>query len=267
MADLADVESALVGLIADALYPDGADVASAIGLPARIYRGWPVLGGLDADLAAGVINITVLAVPGQVRNTTRWNDPALNTYATPTITLSVQGATATIGGTAGAGQLAGLLIDGLAFAYRATSGDTLGSVAGALARLIGPRASAEGATVTVTGARQLTGRSASDAADARELRRQQQSFRVTLWCGDPSSRDVASAAVDMALGALDFMTLPDGSSARIRFETTSSSDRQEEADLYRRDLVYSVDYATVLLSQLPTMLFGDLAYDGVTMFV
>lgn len=267
MADLADVEAALVGLIAAALYPNGADTASAIGMAARIYRGWPVLGGLDADLAAGIINISVLAVPGQVRNTTRWNDPSLDTYASPTITLSVRGSTATVGGAAGAGQLAGLLIDGLGYAYRATSGDTPGSVAAALARLIGPTASADGATVTVTGARRLTGRVAADAADARELRRQQQSFRVTLWCGDPASRDVASAAVDLALGQLDFITLPDGSSARVRFESTASSDRQEEADLYRRDLVYSVEYATVLLSQLPTMLFGDLAYDGTTIFV
>lgn len=267
MADLADVESALVALIADALYPAGTDEASAIGVAARIYRGWPVLGGLDADLAAGIVNISVLAVPGQVRNTTRWNDPAIDTYASPTITLIVQGATATIGGSAGAGQVAGLLIDGLAYVYRATSGDTPDSVAAALARLIGEAASVDGTTVTVAGATRLTGRVAADAGDARELRRQQQSFRVTLWCGDPASRDVVSAAVDLALGALDFMTLPDGSSARLRFETTSSTDRQEEADLYRRDLVYSVDYATVLLSQLPTMLFGDLAYDGATMLV
>ncbi len=90
---------------------------------------------------------------------------------------------------------------------------------------------------------------------------------MTLWCGDPASRDVASAAVDLALGQLNFITLPDGSAARLRFESTASSDRQEEADLYRRDLVYSVEYATVLLSQLPTMLFGDLAYDGVTTLV
>ena len=267
MADLADIETALVGLIAGALYPQGAEAASAIGMPARIYRGWPVLGGLDADLAAGVVNISVLAVPGQVRNTTRWNDAAANTYASPTITLSLQGATATIGGTAGAGQLAGLLIDGLGYAYRTTAADTPGSVASALAGLIGKAASVSGATVTITGARRLSGRVAADAADARELRRQQQSFRVTLWCGDPASRDTASTAVDLALGALDFITLPDGSSARIRFETTASSDRQEEADLYRRDLVYSVEYATVLLSQLPTMLFGDLAYDGVTTLV
>ena len=227
MADLADVETALVGLIASALYPEGTEAASATGRATRIYRGWPVLGGLDADLAAGITNISVLAVSGQGRNTTRWNDPALNIYASPTITVRVQGATATIGGTAGAGQLAGLLIDGFAYAYRAVPGDTPASVAAALAGLIGPTASLAGAAVTVAGARRLTGRVAADAANARELRRQQQSFRVTLWCGDPISRDVASAAVDLALGALDFITLPDGGSARIRFETTSSSDRQE----------------------------------------
>ncbi len=267
MADLADVEATLVRLIAETLYPDGTEAASAIGRPTRVYRGWPVLGGLDADLAAGVINISVLAVPGQMRNTTRWNDAARDTYASPTMTVRVQGATATIGGSAGAGQLAGLLIDGTAYATRASPGDTPGSVAAALARLIGPTANVAGAAVTVSGARRMIGRVAADTADARELRRQTQSFRVTLWCGDPVSRDVASAAVDLALGTTDFMTLPDGSSARMRFETTASSDREEEADLYRRDLVYSVEYATVLLSQLPTMLFGDLAYDGVTTIV
>ncbi len=161
MADLADIESALVGLIADALYPNGAEAASAIGMPARIYRGWPVLGGLDADLAAGVVNISVLAVPGQVRNTTRWNDPAADTYASPTITLSVHGQTATVGGIAGAGQLAGLLIDGLAHVYRAAAGDTPGRVAAALAGLIGPAASVAGASVSIVGARRLSGRVAA----------------------------------------------------------------------------------------------------------
>lgn len=267
MADLADVETALVTLIADALYPGGAAEASAIGVAARIYRGWPVLGGLEADLAGGVVNVSVLAVPGQVRNTTRWNDPPHDSYAAPTMTVSVSGSTATIGGVAGAGQVAGLLIDGLAYVYRASAGDTTASVAAALAGLIGAGAVVSGSMVTIAGARRLTGRVGADAADARELRRQQQSFRVTLWCDSPASRDAVSAAVDLALGSQDFITLADGSSARIRFESTSSSDRQEDAELYRRDLVYSVDYATVLLSQLPTMLFGDLACDGITTFV
>ena len=41
MADLADVETALVGLTTAALYPGGSAASSSVGADCRIYRGWP----------------------------------------------------------------------------------------------------------------------------------------------------------------------------------------------------------------------------------
>ncbi len=269
MADLADVETALVALAAGALYPSGDEAASAAGVPARVYRGWPVLGGLDADLAAGVVNISVLAVPGQVSNTTRWNTPDVGTLMPARLTVSVTGTRVVFGGTADAGQLAGLLASGRAYVYRTTENDTPTGVAAALADLIvaDQPAEATGASVSVPNATTLVGRVTADAQVARELRRQRQAFRITLWCADPASRDAVANALDLALAAVDFITLPDGSVGRMRFVSTSSSDRVEEAELYRRDLIYSVEYPTLRRGPGPTMLFGDLAIDGTTILV
>ena len=65
MADQSDVEIALVNVVAAALYPDGTDKFSVPGPDCRIYRGWPNSAALDADLAAGKINVTVF--PGRRR--------------------------------------------------------------------------------------------------------------------------------------------------------------------------------------------------------
>ncbi|NNM57725.1 MAG: hypothetical protein HKL97_11275, partial [Acidocella sp.] len=72
MADQADVEAALAAIVANALYPDGASAPSATGNICRIYRGFPNTPALDADLAAGVVNVTVMASAAAVKNVTRY---------------------------------------------------------------------------------------------------------------------------------------------------------------------------------------------------
>ena len=68
---------------------------------------------------------------------------------------------------------------------------------------------------------------------------------VTVWAPDHASRSVISSAVDIALKHNIVVTLPDGSDARIVYNRTSVDDKQQNATIYRRDLVYEVDYATV----------------------
>ena len=72
MPDQADVEAALAGFIAGALYPAGEDEVSAVGTTCRVYRGFPVVGALEADLVAGVAHVTVQPVAGSLVNTTRY---------------------------------------------------------------------------------------------------------------------------------------------------------------------------------------------------
>jgi len=173
------------------------------------------------------------------------------------------------GGTAEQGQIAGILVDGTAYANRVRTGDTNRSVAANLAAMA--RASSvvqlsQGA-LTIPGARQLAARVVADAPAKQEVRRQEQGFRVIFWCPDPTTRDTAASAVDLALSGHHFITLNDGTSGRLTYAGTTEFDQSQNARLYRRDLNYSVEYATILSDTLPTMLFGTLGLNSVSITV
>jgi hypothetical protein len=260
MADQADVEAALARLVGAALYPGGLTQPCAMpGAICRVYRGWPTPAALDADLAEGRINVSIVAVPGSAEVTTRYPDRWRATRAVePALSASAANGVASFAGQASEGQLAALLIDGRAAVYRTQAGDTPTSVATALAAELRQLAAApwsdatasDGA-VSVPGARSIVARVAADQPAIRETRRQCERFRVTCWCPDPGSRDVVGAAIDTALSAIDFVGLPDGSSGRLRFVGSEVSDRWQDATLYRRELTYSMDYATTISAVLP----------------
>lgn len=266
MAAQSDVETALTQLAAVALYPRGTAAPAAISATIRIYRGWPNATALDADLAAGRVNVTIFPVPGATRNTTRYAPDWVPTPVTPTLRGTTAGNTATFAGTADLGQLAGLLVDGVPYVHRTVAGDTPALVAATLAAAISSSriALCSGTSVTIPSASTLVARTAADAASAQELRRQQQQFRITAWCPSPDLRDAACEAIDVAFAATPFLRLPDTSAARLRFSSTTTFDTRQDAALYRRDLLYTVEYPTTRIVVEPSMLFGVLGVAATT---
>jgi hypothetical protein len=81
---------------------------------------------------------------------------------------------------------------------------------------------------------------------------------VACWCPTPSTRDAAAAAIDSYLSQTIFLPLADGTSGRLIYQDTTVFDQSQNARLYRRDLAYSVEYATIISDSCPAMLFGDL---------
>ena len=260
MADQADVETALVGLVAAALYPNGPDAASVPGPDCRIYRGWPHPAALDADLRAGKVNVTVYPAAGAGRVSTRYVQEWIGTPVAPSLTAQATGASVTFGGSVAPGQVAGLAIDGVAYAYRVQAGDNPALVAANLAVLARANRMAlvSGSTITLPGAGEVLARVVADAPAQQEVRRQTQVFRVTCWCPTPQTRDAAAGAIDLAMAPLTFLDLADGSQGRVIYAGTTVFDQSQDALLYRRDLLYSVEYATVLTVTQPAMLFGAL---------
>lgn len=260
MADQSDVENALVSTITAFLYPDGSSSSGVLAQTVKIYRGWPNTAALRADLAAGILNVTVFPKADTSRNTTRWAEGlVLTSSATPSLTVNVTGTSATFAGSAVPGQLAGLLVDSLAVVHRTVAGDTPDLVAAALAEMVRTRriALVNGTTVTVPCARLLLARIVADQPVLCWTRSQLQQFRISCWCPDPASRDSVASAIDNALSAVTFITVSDGSSGHLRYVATTEFDQSQDAALYRRDLVYSVDYLTTISNTLPTMIFGD----------
>jgi hypothetical protein len=269
MADQSDVEDALVDIVSAAIYPGGTAERSALGLDCRIYRGWPNSAALDADLTAGVINVTVFPISGSTRTTTRYSEQWVGTPNRPTLTAVIDGMTVMFGGSAEPGQVTGILVDGTAYVYRLRKGDTNQSVAANLATMMrtGFIVQLSQGNVTIPGARQLVARVVADASVKQEIRRQEQGFRVTCWCPAPKTRDATASAVDLAVSKQRFIQLSDGTSGRVSYVGTTEFDQSQNSRLYRRDLNYSVEYATVLSDTLPAMLFGTLGLNAASLIV
>lgn len=262
MADQSDVEEAFVSAVAAALYPGGPRLPSVVGAPpavCRIYRGWPAPAALSSDLVSGIVNVTVFP-NGPPRNTTRY--PArwtVTTHNPPSLAAIVRHNIATFTGTPAAGQMVGVAVNGQTFVYVAQAGDTAALIAAALAAQItaaGFFVQYPNAILAVPGAVSFLARVEQEQSAFRETRRQSQTFRITCWCPDPRSRDQTATAIDSALADTTFLTLADGTSARITLEGGSTTDQSENAGLYRRDLLYAADYATIVTADQPAMVFG-----------
>jgi hypothetical protein len=98
---------------------------------------------------------------------------------------------------AAAGQLAGILADQVAYIYQVQAEDTPSLVAAALYTLIVPNRPClvSGATLTVPGAIQFVARTTQAASGVQEWARQEQGFRVSVWCASPSQRDTLCGAI------------------------------------------------------------------------
>lgn len=260
MADQADVENALTALVSNALYPEGGSAPSVTGRVYRVYRGYPASPVLDADLAEGVVHVSVAPAGGEVRNVSRyprvWKEVAPVTQA---LDVAVEGLTATFSGTCAVGQLAGVMANETSFAYAVQATDSPATVASNLAALMrtgGWIVNYAGSMLAAPTADKFIARVATGAGALQEIRRQVQGFRISMWCPDPGARDEVAPIIDLAVGDINFVPLADGSFGRVRFAGVAVSDGGVDAGLYRRDLAYDVEYPTTLAQMTPTMLFG-----------
>jgi hypothetical protein len=269
VAELADVEQALVDVLIAAAYPNGPGAVSSIGVPFRIYRGRPTNAALIADRATGTVEVSVAPLADATRNTTRWGLQETALPSPATLTVGVSQNSATFAGVARPGDLAGAVINNTeAFVYQAQAGDSASLVAAALAAAI--RASmtcwVAGAVITVPRAFSLVARTASLVQALQEWSRQEQGFQISIWAPTPLIRDNAAQLFGAALTQVSFLTLADGTGGRLRFRATANFDGDQAASVYRRDLTFYVEYGTTLVSSHPTMLFGDLDWNGTTIF-
>lgn len=255
MADLTDVENKLAEIIATVLYPTGvpggfepaSPVASA---PVIVYPGWPNSGTLQQDLASGKVHVSIHAMDAE-RNTTRYpKDWQTVTDAAPTLTAIIAAQAITIGGTVSVPQSVAVEVNGLAFVYEIQASDTLNAIAAALAALISfavPGTGSAGAVITVpSSGRIASARIAAQGVGIMETRRQERVFQITVWAPSPDLRNAVAKPVDAALSVLERFTLADQTSARLIYRGSPSTDKAQMQDCYRRDFLYSVEYATTI---------------------
>ena len=245
-------------------------IASGPTGPLRLLRGWPSSTALATDVPGPsrsatppvpVANVSVQIDPGMSRNTTRYlTRPAVIAAPVPTLLLRSNGNLVTINGTCASGQVAGLLVgaqgNALSAAYRLNATDTTTSVAAALAALI-PGASSAGPVITLPDDK-VTCRVGQDAVTIVETRRQEATFRIVVYAATPDDRDKIARSLDEALAQVSLVGLPDGTCCYVRYSRTISMDNSAQTSVWRRDLLYVVEYPTIITTSYPEMLFGVL---------
>jgi hypothetical protein len=260
MADLSDVETSMLASVTTSVYPTGIGAPSAIGPICRIYRGWPTSGSLNADLAAGKVNITISPDSHMGRTTTRYAPVWSSTPQTPDLSAVVTGCCISFSGSGGGNVAIGIRVDDKSYTYRPLATDNATLIAAILAAQIqnDQMVLLLGSTITIPGATTIVARVVPDSLSVQEVRRQERQIRVICWCPSPILRDVASSVVDTGLAASPFIPLSDGSQARVSYEGTLVFDQSQNALLYRRDLLYNAEYPTMITATTPSMLFGNL---------
>lgn len=259
MADQADIEQALADAATLALYPQGSAAPSVPGPACQIHRGWPSPAMLDAAMGAEHIVVAIVAVEGSLHPSAGFPENWVPGAAiAPSLRAEISAETVGFSGRADVGQIAGILVDGRVNVIRTEASDTPELVAARLGALIRAYRPVQviGALLGLPGAVQLVARVVADQPAIRELRRQTQSFRVACFCPSPALRDSTAAAVDTALARQRFLPLPDGGAARLLFAGGASLDEGGNAGLFRRDLIYSAEYATTEHAMQAAMLFG-----------
>lgn len=86
----------------------------------------------------------------------------------------------------------------------------------------------------------------SDGANdrlVRELRRQTKTIQITIWASNQKRRDLLAKSLDVELSTLKNIKLPDGSVGILRYVNSIQDDLLQKQGIYRRDLMFSVNYA------------------------
>lgn len=246
MARLADVSDALVAVAAQAVYPNGMSSPSVTGSDIRLYHGWPVKEQLDRDLSAGVTTVSVYPSPTEHREPLFLPD----WYALPlpqaTLHLVLDGPDVVVSGHASPHLNAALIVNGRPYVYALNGDETLSTVAISLAAMVNvdTPASSVGPRIIIPGAWQIVARVGVFGTSVRELKRQERVFQVIVWAPNPEHREIVADAIDVALASRNFLALPDGTSGRLLYQGSPVLDDLSKVACFRRDLRYSVCWAT-----------------------
>ena len=261
MADLSDVEQEIVTLVYKAIHPDSTNSPNAIDFPCRVFRGWPTPAGLNADLQAGIANVTVFPDDDLGVTINHFGATWYDQQIPATFFGKVDGYSVIFSGEIEREALIGLLVDGQSFVHRATVGESPTVVASTLASLISSTrpAQATNARILVPDSHALSVRIGEAANCYHEIRRQHRQIRVASWCNNPLRRDKIASHIDRILATCTFVELPDSAKGRLTYRGTMVYDQAQNALLYRRDLLYTAEYPTTISRTLTPMVFGELA--------
>ena len=262
MADISDVTRFLAQTVAGIVYPNGTSQPSIINMDVRIYEGWPQPAQLDLDVAGKILvngvpqprsggqvaNVSVYPMPGATATPYQILD---NTYLIIAPNYGLTLATATDGtitftGQPVTGEYVTLICD-RANVFSRTAVDTATLIAGLASDAIPkyPGTTYDATHLRVPAQFAMSVRQGSIGTLGKVTHRQTHGVMISVWAPNHIIRTALGAAIDNVIKRSLIVTMPDTSEAKIVYSHTNVSDSLEATTIYRRDLIFDVEYATV----------------------
>lgn len=264
MADISDITTFLGLAASSAVYPNGTSSPSVANMDVRIVEGWPTPDQLDLDMQGKMLdaNKVVVSRPGgPVASVSVFPPPGTGvqvpqildeTYVVtaPTygLTFTLAGSVITVSGQPVAAEYLTVICDD-AHVYSASGSSTVALLAAlaSQAQADYPQATSTATTLTIPGVHEIVARQGGKGVLGKVLHRQRQSVMITVWAPSTVVRAALAKAIDVAFKKANKVTLPDSSQALVIYNRTTNIDEMQSQAIYRRDLVFDVEYATVEL--------------------
>jgi phage tail protein X len=262
MADLGDVTAALLALATTAVYPSGNAGPSVTSTPVRLFEGWPLADQLDLDMAGNmkvpgggvtpngvgpISNVSVFPMAGAGGNPYQVLDyPSVIVPPVYGLTASISSNVLTLTGTPTAGEYLTIIAQN-SHVYSRTGASAAAILSALQADAVSdyPSVTATSSTITFPTTSTLQARLGAPGTMGQVTHRQKHAIIVSVWAPTPALRNALAAAIDVVMKENIRITLPDTSEALITYDRAIQSDNFETATVYRRDLYYNVEYATL----------------------
>lgn len=265
MASVDEVSQYLAKRVADVLYPGGSLLPGIVNAAVKIYPGWPVSLTLQSDIESGNAHVSVWPLPAERRVNCALGRP-YKTLARgkPTLQLRVTDSAIAVSGVVSALTNVQIRLNGKNFIFHFRAGTTAEQVVHIL-QLHLPHAFIMMSRVIIPVVNHLSITVTTAGTAVRELRRQIKDFQITVWAPTPQLRNTIGTALDAALSEHCHIDLGDGVPAQMFYARQFDSDSAENWHVYRRDLIFSVNYATTQTISAPEVTETAVTINGHTL--
>lgn len=215
-----------------------------------VFEGWPQPNSLDGTLQSGNAMVAIYPPPGastqvfQVLDKVYVITPPVHGL-TATVAAVVGGAAVTLFGTPGPGEYASIIV-GRQYAFSATGPSAnyiLNQIATQAATAF-PAAVVAGNTITFP-TTQIICNIGAPAVEGWATHRQRDPVWIMIFSPNNPMRNTLASTINMALSAVNHLIFPDTSQGVLVPSYTVQLDAKETVNIYRRDLCYTVEYATI----------------------
>jgi hypothetical protein len=266
VADLSDVTAYLASAANSAVYPNGISQPSVGNIDVSVFEGWPIGDQLDLDMqgkmkdpndptggriiarpGGPLVNVSIYPMQGTGRTVYQVLE---ETYTIVPVSyglsVSIAGDIITVSGQPKSGEYLTVVADrGPIFSATGATTQALLATLAAQAQANYPSASSTANTLTIPFGYSLEVRQGGAATLGRVTHRQCHPVMITVWAPNRVARNAIAAAIDETIKQNNKITLPDTSQALVIYDRTMVSDQEQASNIYRRDLIYNVDYATL----------------------